>query len=110
MGFKDQILAAEDLPRRELHIPEWGVTVFVRTMSGRERDRFEGQQSRDPYADPRARLAVTCLCDGDGKAIFSDADVPALSAKSAKALDRVWAVASRLNGITREDLEELKKG
>ena len=38
---KDAILAADDLPRETVHVPEWGGDVYVRTMSGTDRDAFE---------------------------------------------------------------------
>lgn len=109
MSLRDHILAADDLQRTKIHIPEWGAVVWIRTLTGRERDRFEGQQSRDPYTDIRARLAVMCLVDEDGKQLFSAEDIPALTAKSSRALDRVFAVAVKLSGISKEDVEELKK-
>ena len=37
---KDAILAADDLPRETVHVPEWGGDVYVRTMSGTDRDAF----------------------------------------------------------------------
>ena len=58
--------------------------VNVRTLTGRERDRFEGQQSRDPYTDVRARLAVLCLVDKEGKPLFTESDIPAVSAKNSR--------------------------
>ncbi len=109
MSLKDQILQADDLPRKELFIPEWGFSVMIRTLTAGERDRFEGQQNKDPFGDVRARLAVLCLCDGEGARLFTDADIPAVSAKCSKALDRIFTVCVRLNGISRQDLEELKK-
>ena len=39
--------------------------------------------------------------------MFTDADVVALGAKSAAALDRIYDVATRLSGITDEDVEEI---
>lgn len=110
MGLRDQILAADDLPRHELHIPEWGVTVYVRTLTGRERDRLDGVITRSPYVDARAHLAVMCLVDDTGQQIFKPEDVPALSAKSAPALDRISAIAMKVNTMTKEDFEDLKKG
>ena len=109
MSLREQILAAQDLPSQKIHVPEWGCLVNVRTLTGRERDRFEGQQSRDPYTDIRARLAVLCLVDDEGKQLFTAEDIPALTAKSSRALDRVFAVAVKLSGISKEDVEELKK-
>jgi|SRR5215472_9525365 len=110
MTMKDYILSIDDLPRRPVLIPEWEMTVYVRTLTARERDRFEGQQARDPYADVRARLAVMAMVDDEGRPVFDESDIPALSAKSSRALDRIFAVAVRLNGITKEDLEDIKKG
>ena len=43
MDIRSQILQAEDLPSEPVEIPEWGVSVFVRSMSGRDRDLFESQ-------------------------------------------------------------------
>jgi hypothetical protein len=108
--LRDQILAADDLPRKEVKIPEWKTTVWVRTLTAGERDRFEGRQARDPYTDVRARLAVLCLVDESGANIFSEQDIPALSQKCSKALDRIFAISVQLNGISKQDLEELKKG
>ena len=38
---KEAILAADDLPREKVNVPEWGGEVLVRTMSGTDRDAFE---------------------------------------------------------------------
>jgi hypothetical protein len=106
----------EDLPREAVYVFEWGGSVLVRTMSGTERDAFEvasvaarGKSREVNLANLRARLAVLCLVDADGKRLFSDADAPALGAKSARALSRIYDVAARLNGLSADDAEELAK-
>ena len=38
---RDDILKAEDLTTEEVDVPEWGGTVLVRGLTGRERDEFE---------------------------------------------------------------------
>jgi len=112
-----QILAADDLAREAVAVPEWGGTVYVRTMTGEEKDRFdesnwvagedgEGRFDGDGY---RGRLACRVLCDESGKALFSEADCLRLGAKSVKALDRVLEVAKRLNGIGKEGHEAAVK-
>ncbi len=53
---------------------------------------------------------MACLCDAQGKNLFNEADIPAITAKSSKALDRIFARSIKLNGISREDIEEIKKG
>ena len=107
--LRRQILEANDRPVKELPIPEWGCTVFIRTMSAGERDRYEAAHLANPYLDARARLAAETVCDEAGNKLFSPEDVAALSQKSCKALDRIFAVAMRHNGVSKEDIDELKK-
>ncbi|GAB3117818.1 hypothetical protein GCM10027160_28930 [Streptomyces calidiresistens] len=112
---KAQILAADDLPTRDVKVPEWGGSVRVRTLSGTERDQFEADsmkgkgKNRDiNLANMRARLvAATCVYE-DGTLMFDEpSDVIALGRKSAAALDRVYTAAAELSGITDADMEEL---
>ena len=109
MNLRDQILQADDLPRKEVPIPEWRTKVWIRTLTAGERDRFEGAQTKDPYTNVRARLAVLCMIDESGSSLFTEADIPALSAKSSKALDRIFAASVRLNGISKADIDEMGK-
>ena len=109
---KEQILSVDDLLRQEIEVPEWGGSVYVRVMSGSERDAFEarfvGGANAAALADIRATLAALAVCDANGKRLFTDAEVKVLGAKSAKALDRIFEVACRLNGIRQEDIEQLE--
>jgi hypothetical protein len=41
--------------------------------------------------------------------LFTDDEISALGSKSAKALDRLFAVSQRLNGIGAEQVEAAKK-
>jgi hypothetical protein len=105
-----QILNAYDLPLKEVQVPEWDGKVFVRMMTAGERDAFEAaQQGGNPHRDLRARLAVATVCDDGGQPLFTADDVAALSGKSARALDRIFAAAAKHNGITAADVEDLRK-
>ncbi|TRV27228.1 MAG: hypothetical protein EWV88_05055 [Microcystis wesenbergii Mw_MB_S_20031200_S109D] len=108
---KENILAANDLPLECLAIPEWGGDVMVRTMTGADRDAFEasliGKEGR--MENVRARLVSLTLCDADGVRLFTDAEVVALGNKSAKALDRVFTIAQRINGIGTDAVDTAKK-
>ncbi len=106
---RDAILRVEDLPLHEVAVPEWGGMVLIRAMTGGERDRFEAAWKQDPSSDIRARLAQATLCNPAGDLIFKLEDVPSLSAKSSKALDRIFTAATIHNGITDRDVEELRK-
>ena len=110
---REAILAADDLPTRDVAVPQWGGTVRVRSLTGRERDQFETDvlsARRDGHVSPgnvRARYAAMCIVDGEGKNLFSTADIEALGAKAAAALDTVYQAVLSLNALTEEDIEEL---
>ena len=113
---REAILNAQDAEIHELEIPEWGGSVYVRGMTGRERDRFEdslykqrGKDLKLNMLNARAKLVALCTVDKDGNRLFSDDDVLALGNKNAKALERIFAFAQDLSGITEEDMEDLTK-
>lgn len=113
---RDEILAADDLPRELVDVPEWGGAVYVRTLTGEERDAFEAAtvQSRGKRVDLnlrniRARLVALAVVDEDGRRLFTDGDVAALGKKSAQALNTLFGVAQRLSGLTEADVEEMAK-
>lgn len=97
--------------------------VYVRQMTGRERDRFEQsliKETKDSKGatisydrsleDFRAKLAVVTLCDEAGKSLLDPEDYPVLSQNmSAARLEKIVNEAQRLNKITEEDKEALVK-
>jgi hypothetical protein len=114
MMTKDLILAATDSPTEAVDCPEWGGTVHVRTMSGTERDAFEGSmldakgKGVSNLSNIRARLLVRVLCDDAGNLLFGHGDADALGKKSAKVLDRLFDVAQRVNGLGAKDVAALQ--
>ena len=114
MGLRDDILNIDDLPITAVEVPEWGVTVFVREMTGTERDVYESnllEQKDLPMskrlANMRAKLVVLCTVDSDGKRIFNDDDIEAVGHKSSAAVSRVAVVAQNLNALTDNHVEEI---
>lgn len=113
---REAILGAEDLLKERVEIPEWKGYLNVQTMTGTERDKFEsdmleqrGRKSSMNLKNYRARLCSLVAVDDNGERIFSNADAAELGKKNAKALDRIFSVAQRLNGLTPEDIEESTK-
>lgn len=112
---KAEILAQDDLATEDIQIPEWGdAWVRVRTLQANERDHWEasivqqkGKKVTRNIENIRARLCLLCLIDEDGNRLFDDGDMFPLGGKSASALDRIFTVAARLNGLRDEDVEEL---
>ena len=111
---RDAILGADDLPIERVEVPDWGGCIYVKTLTGTERDQFE-QMATDRRAKKRfdvrglkVRLIGMALCDKTGKLLFGgDSDVEQLNKKSGAALERVYKTVSKLSGLTQEDLEEL---
>jgi hypothetical protein len=97
--------------------------VYVRQMTGHERDTFEQsliKEKKDSKgtitgydratSDFRAKLAVVTICDENGNLLLQPGDYPALSANmSAKTLEKIINTAQKLNSITEEDKENLVK-
>jgi hypothetical protein len=114
---RDAILAAAVLKTEDVPVPEWGGSVLVRELRGRERDEFEaslavqrGRQMVPDVANMRAKLVARTVVDPDSrKPMFSQQDVNALGELSAAALDRVFEVASRLSALQPDSLEEMAK-
>lgn len=124
MDIRDCILNADDILVEEVSIPEWNTSVFVRGLTAPERDAYEASfrkeikrlrkgktvtETKFSMDNARVKLAVLSICKSktDLTRVFSDDDIPAVSKKSAVALNRVFEVAARLAGITTEDMDEL---
>lgn len=116
---REQILKANDLKTETVAVPEWGGDVLVRMMTGTARDKFEeqtfsagrkkGGKSEVSFDNIRARLVAAVVVDEEGNLLFTSSDIAELGKKSAAALDRIFTVAQRLNGFTKEDIDELAK-
>ncbi|MDB6035858.1 MAG: hypothetical protein JWM16_6196 [Verrucomicrobiales bacterium] len=108
--MRDLILKARETKRQEVYVPEWGQTVYVHEMSGRDRDKYEinvaDSRSRGLI---RARLVVLSVRDAEGNRIFADADADAVADMPAAGLSRVFNLAASLSGITESDREEIEK-
>lgn len=114
MLSKDQILGAADLPTVEVDVPEWGGTVRLGTLRARDRDAFEASLiakdgKRAGLENMRARFVALCIQDDDGNRMFSDAEIEALGGKSAKAVEKLFVEAQKLNALSDEDVKELEK-
>jgi hypothetical protein len=116
---RDSLLKKEDLEIVKVDLGK-GDFVYVRQMTGRERDRFEqslikeNKNAEGGYEksldDFRAKLAVCTLCDAEGKALLQPGDVGTLSQNmSAARLEKIINTAQKINKISEEDKENLVK-
>ena len=113
---KEQILNAKDIETEEVEVKEWDGSVLVKGLSALERDKWEasvfkqkGKNSEMNWINARAKLVKLTAVDEAGNCIFDAKDIEALGNKSAAALEKVFTVAQRLSGLTKEDMDSLVK-
>ncbi len=119
---KDSLLKRQKLQIEKVDLNEEGNYVYVREMTGRERDNFERSimvEVRDKEGkigyegnikDFRSKLVVNAVCDKDGSLLLAPTDFEQLSeSMSASNLEKLVNVAQRLSGISEEDKEALTK-
>ena len=107
---KDDIFKADDLPTKDMDIPEWGGTLTIRTLTGAERDEWESafvNQDKIDIRGLKSRLVQFTTMNGDGQQMFTKADLQKINSKSASVIDRIFQVSQRLSGLTKEDAEEM---
>ena len=110
MSIRDQILAKQDIPSEIVDVPEWGVKVEVRGMTGAERTRIMDLAIDNKggvnlqFVYPEIVIATSFDAES-GVQIFKPADRDALLAKAATALDRLAGVGMRLSGFTQESAD-----
>ena len=88
--------------------------IFLRTLTGRERDGFENacftQRGKDRVLSTeniRAKLLVRSICTEKGERIFQDNEAELLGSIPADILDILFTKAQKMSGLAPADVEEL---
>lgn len=112
---REQLLAAK--PKTELvEAPELGGQVIVAEISALERERLN--KADFPVKDGKAvfqsehhhaRWAIAACRDENGKPLFTEADMAAVSALPCGLLERILRAAQRLSNPTPDSVEEEAK-
>ena len=113
-SLRDRILAANDIPTEAVEVPEWGLTVEVKGMTGADRTRLldmaiTGGGEVDVKIIYPEIVIATAYDPETGERVFADDDAAVLQAKSAQAIDRVAEVGMRLSGFTKEAADKATK-
>ena len=112
MLSKKEIFECNDVQIEQVKVPEWGGSVYVKTITAKEQDAWSAdvtEQKKENRANFQASFLVMCICDESGQLLFDVSDADALGNKSAGALNKMFNVASRLNGLSSGDVKELEK-
>ncbi len=113
MSLRDTILTADDLAESVEDIPEWGVKLKLRGMTGKQRIRLvegvsaKGKDREFMYSDILiATVLVPELNEkGENEPVFDKADREALAGKAGGVLERLALKVMKLSGVSIEDAE-----
>lgn len=110
MGYlsKEEILAADDIAREEVEVPEWGGTVLVRGLTAKEyislgTDMQVGEGTtvdREKAKDLMPLVVSMGVIDEDGNSVFEEEDVEALAKKSFAPINRITSKILNLSNVS----------
>lgn len=119
-AIRECILAAHDLRREAMDVPEWGVTIDARELSGLDRQRFfalvsPGDGEKVDILRYHSAAVVLGACEPGGGPIFLQGDdeiegeILEVSRKSIKAVFTIAAKVLDLSGIGKKAEERIEK-
>lgn len=110
------ILGAADTPIETIDVPEWGVTVGIKSMSAKSRAAVMELAQQGEGIDAVkvlgmwARTLQGCIVDPEtGEPIFEQDDMEALMDKSATVIERLWTLCFQQSGMTEDRVNEAGK-
>lgn len=83
-----------------------GNAITVKVLTVREVDTLSDESKSKSY---RAKLLVACCMNEDGSPLFDTSDLPELEDVPAWFVDPILVVAIRVNKLSPEDQEKLRK-
>ena len=112
-----EILNAEDDKLHCVTVPEWGGDVYIKVISGTQRDAYENHLLKCMKGDRlvenrglKIALLRLALCDQQGKLLIqTDKDAKALGDKAAPVLQRLFEKSQRINGLGDEAVDDAAK-
>lgn len=122
---KDEILNLDDIKIREIQIPEWAGSVFIRQLTRGQADEYFSRRFEKSEIQQRGRgnnvvesqinmfghdawLVAQAVCDEAGKRLFTNGDVDNLKNRNANAIGRIAVEIIKFSQM-QEDVEELDK-
>lgn len=117
MSLKEKIRAANDVERHVIEVPEWDVSIEVRSMTVRQRAAFvmANQDTSDSGAQRVERvygqILVQCCLDPDtSEPIFEEADLDWLmSEKSGAVIDNLVSAVLEASRLKEKAVDEAGK-
>lgn len=117
MSIRDKIRQAKDSEGRPFEIPEWDVTVEVRSMSARQRAVLQNHVDVDEQSNSERQeamwsyLLTSCVFDPEtGDPVFTPDDMDwLLEDKSFAVIDRLSAECLAVSAVSAEAVDDAGK-
>ncbi len=121
---REEFFKCSDLTIEKVHIKELNTDMFVKSLTAGEKAIWEYDSMsventakqgssikllKDRMITARERLVELAVCNEDGSRFFAPGDASQIARKNSNVVSRLYDVAARLSGITKEDLEEIAK-
>lgn len=104
----DEIQQINDREMREVEVPEWNDSVYIRQLSAGDFAEMIDSAKKDDAERVMFLLVAYCLVDSNGERIIDADQVGELASKSKEAITRIYDEANKLTGLFQVDEE--KKG
>ena len=107
----DEILKVNDAVKIKVIVPEWGGSVYLKSMTSLDRDRYEAlvmkskqNGSLKAWEGLRARVVANCLCDEQGVRIFPEDtnDWQKLNGKNSAIVSMLFEKCMTISGLGAE--------
>jgi len=114
VSIRDKIRKAQDRTSEIVEVPEWGVTVEIRSMTGSQRSAIVTALTSDEDNKMEALwggMLVSCVYDPEtGDPVFKEDDAEwLLGEKSSTVLDRLSNVCLQVAGIVEGAVDDAGK-
>jgi len=118
--IRDKIRAADDGTAEAYEIPEWGVTVEIRSMTAHARAQFvaevAGADGEIATNDPERIesmwwhvISQSCFDPDDGELVFDNGDTDWLFGKNARIVNDLANRCMEASGLTEEASDDAGK-
>jgi hypothetical protein len=113
--LRDKILNAQDIKAEVLNIPEWGVDILVKSLTGKKRaavmNEAMDKDGKMNFANMYADMAITSAYDPEKPQdlIFEPTDRNVLNEKNGGVLEKIAQVVIRISGLDTGAVEKATK-
>jgi hypothetical protein len=112
MNLRDQIFGVDDITKEIVEVPEWEVTVEIRSMTAAERaglteSASSGNGTKVNIALMYALCVIATVYDPEtGLPVFKDSDKEAILSKNGAVIERLATKAMGQSGMTEKAIDE----